>query len=74
MFDDIEESLGSYGDPTELPKHVVTIEQHTAGSRFNYVYVVRCNVCGQLARPYDNVKDAQNRKSTHDRGQDAGAD
>ena len=52
------------------PKHTV----HIMYDHVNSYYRVYCNVCGMLSGPYTDKERAENRKSTHDRGQDAGAD
>ena len=54
---------------TTLPKHIVTIQYHMDTENFT----IHCSVCGSLGYQATMQK-ALNRKFTHDRGQDAGAD
>ena len=56
--------------PIKWPKHTVTLMY----DHVNSYYRVYCSVCGMLSGPYKDKERAENRKSTHDRGQDAGAD
>lgn len=51
------------------PHHVVTIRYNEKYKE----YIPNCNLCGILGR-YDSWVRANNRRSTHLRGQDAGAD
>jgi hypothetical protein len=55
---------------TDLPEHKVVIRYHMDTQDFT----VWCSVCGYLGRPKKTWAQAMNRKSTHERGQDAGAD
>jgi ribosomal protein S27E len=53
----------------QLPTHNVTIMYHMDTENFT----VHCNVCGSLGT-YPTAGRAENRKDTHDRGQDTGSE
>jgi hypothetical protein len=53
-----------------LPRHVVTIKYNP----FPDGWQLHCNLCGKFPRVYQTWERANNRRSTHIRGQDAGVD
>ena len=56
-----------------MTEHTTTVTVVYTSGDVKWHYEVRCSKCGLLGTMYTR-KEAENRKSTHDREQDAGAD